>query len=139
MRRPQRVFSVETGDQLWTAPHARSGYESPEDLLVSGGLVWNAPTSYGKLSGVDLNKIKLGATVDLDDYENEKDIWKIDGQILNSAGNLVLHIAGNIQHFIGTVIGNTNYKQRQEIRNSYLLSKSIYQRDRIVALLSIIL
>ncbi len=26
---------------------------------------------YGKLSGVDLNKIKLGATVDLDDYEKD--------------------------------------------------------------------
>jgi len=28
-------------------------------------------SQYGKLSGVDLNKIKLGATVDLDDYEKD--------------------------------------------------------------------
>jgi len=28
-------------------------------------------SDYGKLSGIDINKIKLGATVDLDDYEKE--------------------------------------------------------------------
>ncbi len=39
------AFSSKNGETLWTAPHAQSGYQSPEDLLVAGGLVWNAPTT----------------------------------------------------------------------------------------------
>lgn len=42
-------------------------------------------------------------------YENEALIWKIENNILNSAGNLVLHLAGNLDHFIGATLGNTGY------------------------------
>ena len=42
-------------------------------------------------------------------YENEEDIWKIRGDIKNSAGTLALHMAGNLQHFIGAHLGNTGY------------------------------
>lgn len=44
-------LDADTGKEMWTAPHSRSGYRSPEDLIVAGGLVWNAPTSAGNLSG----------------------------------------------------------------------------------------
>ncbi|QDU94039.1 outer membrane protein assembly factor BamB family protein [Lignipirellula cremea] len=43
--RTMRAFDIATGKQLWTAPHAQSGYQSPEDLLIADGLVWNAPTT----------------------------------------------------------------------------------------------
>ena len=49
--RKMQVFDLKTGKQLWTAPHAQSGYQSPEDLLVAGGLVWSAPTTQGRQSG----------------------------------------------------------------------------------------
>ena len=45
-------LDIETGKQLWTAPHAQSGYQSPEDLLVAGGLVWNAPTTRTQDTGI---------------------------------------------------------------------------------------
>ena len=41
-----------TGKQLWTAKHPNSGYQSPQDLMVLNGLVWCAPTTSGKDSGV---------------------------------------------------------------------------------------
>ncbi len=44
-------YDAETGKELWTAPHDKSGYRSPEDLILTGGLVWNAPTSNGNMSG----------------------------------------------------------------------------------------
>jgi outer membrane protein assembly factor BamB len=44
-------LDAESGRELWSAPHARSGYRSPEDLMVAGGLVWNAPTLGGGMSG----------------------------------------------------------------------------------------
>ncbi len=41
-----------TGKQLWTADHPNSGYQSPQDLMVVDGLVWCAPTTQGKDTGV---------------------------------------------------------------------------------------
>ncbi len=43
--REMQALDAETGKLLWKAPHAQSGYQSPEDLLVAGGLVWTAPTT----------------------------------------------------------------------------------------------
>ena len=43
--RKMTAYNAESGEAMWTAPHAQSGYQSPEDLLVAGGLVWNAPTT----------------------------------------------------------------------------------------------
>jgi uncharacterized damage-inducible protein DinB len=48
-------------------------------------------------------------------YANEDELWKVDGEILNSAGTLCLHICGNLQHFVGAVLGNSGYiRQRDE-------------------------
>lgn len=44
-------YDADTGKEAWSAPHNKSGYRSPEDLIVAGGLVWNAPTLSGKMSG----------------------------------------------------------------------------------------
>ena len=44
-------FTSSTGKELWEAPHAKSGYRSPEDLILTGGLVWNAPDTSGNMSG----------------------------------------------------------------------------------------
>ncbi len=44
-------LDANTGKELWKAPHNKSGYRSPEDLIVAGGLVWNAPTTSGNMSG----------------------------------------------------------------------------------------
>ncbi|RKR08753.1 uncharacterized protein DUF1572 [Flavobacterium sp. 90] len=53
----------------------------------------------------DLNKLKL----EIESYQNENQIWAIDKQVSNSAGNLCLHLIGNINLFIGNQIGKTDY------------------------------
>ncbi len=53
----------------------------------------------------DLNK--LIAEINL--FKNEEDAWKIKDGISNSAGNLTLHLVGNLNYFIGTISSNTNY------------------------------
>lgn len=47
-------------------------------------------------------------------YENEDDIWKLAGAISNTPGTLCLHICGNLNHFIGSLIGNTGYVRNRE-------------------------
>jgi outer membrane protein assembly factor BamB len=46
------ALSADDGHVLWQAEHPRSGYQSPEDILVVGGLVWTAPLTSGSDSGV---------------------------------------------------------------------------------------
>jgi uncharacterized damage-inducible protein DinB len=51
----------------------------------------------------------LKVAVELNQYENEKDIWLKKGLVQNSAGNLALHLIGNLNHFVGFALGNTGY------------------------------
>ena len=45
-------IDVASGKELWSAKHPNSGYESPQDLMVLNGLVWCAPTTSTRDSGV---------------------------------------------------------------------------------------
>jgi uncharacterized damage-inducible protein DinB len=42
-------------------------------------------------------------------YPNEADLWQVPKGIPNSAGNLALHLVGNLRFFIGTQLGATGY------------------------------
>ena len=42
-------------------------------------------------------------------YPDEREIWAAPPGLPNTAGSLALHAAGNLQHFIGTVLGRTGY------------------------------
>lgn len=58
----------------------------------------------------DLNALEK----EISAYANESDLWKLGGEIKNTAGNLTLHICGNLQHFVGAVIGKTGYIRQRE-------------------------
>lgn len=47
-------------------------------------------------------------------YSKESDLWTVKGEIKNSAGNLCLHLCGNLQHFVGKVLGGTDYVRNRE-------------------------
>jgi len=42
-------------------------------------------------------------------YESDEAVWKVAPGIANSAGTLALHLAGNLRHYIGAVLGGTGY------------------------------
>ena len=46
---------------------------------------------------------------ELEAYEDEAAIWTLAPGIANSAGTLTLHLAGNLQSFVGAVLGNSGY------------------------------
>lgn len=62
----------------------------------------------------DLLKLKE----ELNQYNNENDMWLVKGHISNSAGNLSLHLLGNLNHFIGATIGNTGYVRQRDLEFS---------------------
>jgi len=47
-------------------------------------------------------------------YPTLNSIWTVKGDIKNSGGNLCLHLCGNLQHFIGAVLGNSGYVRNRE-------------------------
>lgn len=47
-------------------------------------------------------------------YQKEANIWKTENQIANSAGNLCLHLIGNLNTYIGKEIGGYHYVRNRE-------------------------
>jgi uncharacterized damage-inducible protein DinB len=47
-------------------------------------------------------------------YDNESAIWEVKGAINNSAGNLCLHLVGNLNTYIGKELGGTAYIRNRE-------------------------
>lgn len=58
----------------------------------------------------DLNRLKT----EISQYQDEANLWKLDGAVSNSAGNLCLHLIGNLQTYFGSVYGNTGYVRDRE-------------------------
>lgn len=67
-----------------------------------------------KLFKRDLNKL----IDELDLYKDESNLWKQEGLVSNSAGNLCLHLIGNLNHFIGATLGNTGYVRQRDLEFS---------------------
>ncbi|HUM50650.1 MAG TPA: DUF1572 family protein [Chitinophagales bacterium] len=68
--------------------------------------------------------LKLKEEINL--YKEENNLWKIENKISNSAGNLCLHLIGNLNHFIGATLGNTGYVRQRELEFS---SKNIPRNE----------
>ena len=70
--------------------------------------------SFKSLIVRDLLKLKQ----EVESYKDESKLWVIDAGISNSAGNLCLHLLGNINHFIGATLGNTGYVRNRDLEFS---------------------
>ena len=79
----------------------------------------------------DLNKLKT----EIESYKNEKNLWIVEESISNSAGNLCLHLLGNLNHFIGNVLGGTGYVREREKEFN---SKDIPQTELITGVENLI-
>jgi hypothetical protein len=58
----------------------------------------------------DLHKLMT----EIESYQNEANIWRIEKSISNAAGNLCLHLIGNLNTYIGAVLGNTGYIRNRD-------------------------
>lgn len=51
---------------------------------------------------------------EIDLYPTEESLWMLTGDIKNTAGNLCLHLCGNLQHFIGRILGQSAYVRNRD-------------------------
>ena len=62
----------------------------------------------------DLNKLRK----EIELYQQEAAIWVVDKNIANSAGNLCLHLVGNLNTYIGAELGKSGYVRHRELEFS---------------------
>ena len=67
-----------------------------------------------KLYRRDLNKL----IEEIDAYQNEENLWISNDMMSNSAGNLALHLVGNLNHFIGAILGDSGYIRERDLEFS---------------------
>jgi len=62
-------------------------------------------------------------------FKNEGDLWRTQGSVKNSSGNLVLHIIGGLNHLIGATLAQSGYVRN---RDEEFTSKDV-ERKYLVA------
>lgn len=72
----------------------------------------------------DLNRLMTEISL----YKEEATIWKIEKGISNSAGNLTLHLIGNLNTYIGKELGGTGYVRNRELE----FSTGFIKRDSLL-------
>ncbi len=51
-------------------------------------------------------------------FPSDDSVWHTRRGVTNSAGNLTLHVCGNLQDFVGRVLGGTSYVRNRELEFS---------------------
>jgi hypothetical protein len=62
-------------------------------------------------------------------FKNEEDLWRTQGSIKNSSGNLVLHIIGGLNYLIGTTLAHTGYVRDRDLE----FSRKDVERKELIA------
>lgn len=68
----------------------------------------------------------------LDAFPDEESLWTTRGSVINPAGTLALHLVGNLDHFVGAVLGETGYVRDREAEfgDRHVPRKEIIRRIR---------
>jgi uncharacterized damage-inducible protein DinB len=67
-------------------------------------------------------------TTEVEAYRDERALWRTDAAVRNSAGNLCLHLVGNLNTYIGAVLGKTDYVRDRDAEFS---AKDVPRADLI--------
>ena len=47
-------------------------------------------------------------------FQNEENLWKTTGNVKNSSGNLVLHLVGGLNHYVGATLAHNGYVRNRD-------------------------
>ncbi len=65
-------------------------------------------------------------------FPDDATLWRTLPGIANSSGNLALHVAGNLRHFVGAVLGGSGYRRQRDLE----FTQREGSRAELVALLA---
>jgi uncharacterized damage-inducible protein DinB len=75
----------------------------------------------------DLERLKA----EINAYSKEENLWLIDAAISNSAGNLSLHLVGNLKTYIGLTLGGIPYVRDRPLEFS---NKNVPRTELLAAI-----
>lgn len=70
--------------------------------------------AFAELFERDITKLKE----ELNSFKDEANIWNTLPGVTNTAGNLSLHLIGNLNHFISATLGHTGYVRQRDLEFS---------------------
>lgn len=87
----------------------------------------------------DIEQVKI----EIELFHLEENIWRTTGSIKNSAGNLCLHLVGNLHTYIGRNMGGYEYKRDREaefnqknVPRQEMVNQTSLVQERVLATLS---
>ncbi len=72
-------------------------------------------------------------------FRNEEDLWKTQGSVKNSCGNLVLHIIGGLNFLIGATLAQTGYvrdRDQEFIRKGVERKVLVAQLEELIQMIN---
>jgi len=72
---------------------------------------------------------------ELEGYATEPQIWQVHPALSNTGGTLALHVAGNLLHFVGAVLGGSGYVRNRDAefsRRDVPRAELILELDRAI-------
>jgi hypothetical protein len=73
-------------------------------------------------------------------FKNEEDLWRTQGSVKNSCGNLVLHIIGGTNHLIGATLAQTGYvrgdREQEFIRKGVERKVLVAQLEELIPMIN---
>lgn len=69
-----------------------------------------------------------GVRCEIEHYPDDAGPWKIVRGLTNAGGTLVLHLAGNLQHFLGAVLAKNGYVRN---RDAEFVKRNVSRADLI--------
>jgi len=74
----------------------------------------------------DLQKLKQ----EIELYEKDSNLWKVENSIKNSGGNLCLHLIGNLNTFIGNGLAQVGYVRNRvgEFSDKFIDKNVLYKQ-----------
>lgn len=81
---------------------------TPPTMALSSDLHPDTVPLTESIQGFLLRELE-SVRLEIEAYPEEGMIWAMPAGMPNSGGTLVLHLAGNLRHYIGAVLGRTGY------------------------------
>lgn len=75
-----------------------------------------------------LKRELLKLRIEIESYKDESALWRIEKNIANSGGNLCLHLIGNLNTYIGAILGQSGYVRDRDAEFSL---KNISRKELI--------
>jgi uncharacterized damage-inducible protein DinB len=82
----------------------------------------------------DLKKLRT----EIELYKNEASLWHVEKDIANSAGNLCLHLVGNLHAYIGVGLGKIDFVRQRDLEFSLKDVPKIELLEKIDATISVV-